>query len=121
MSRNYPMSWKYSEDLTMDLVRKVDKIPSLREFPYRFNDDDIETYAIWEPFRDMNTSWFFYKWPDMWTLGQVRWDTVAVGYDDMQFESVWSGVEARYVRFQSAKTIEEALENFKVWIYQTSN
>ena len=65
MSRNYPMSWKYSEDLTMDLVRKVDKIPSLRDFPYRFNDDDIETYAIWEPFSDMNTSWFFYKWPDM--------------------------------------------------------
>ena len=37
------MSWKYSEDLTMDLVRKVEKIPFLRNFPYNFNNDNIET------------------------------------------------------------------------------
>ena len=113
--------FSYSEDLTMDLVHKVEKIPHLRNFPYNFNNEDIETYAIQEPFRDMYTDYFFYKYPDMWTLGKVKWDTTAVGYDNMEFESRWSGVEGQYVYFEPAKTIEEAVENFKIWIYQVSN
>lgn len=113
--------WKYSEDLTMDLVHKVEKIPSLEGFPYNFNDEDIETYAIHEPFRDMYSSYFFYKWPDMWRLGKVKYDISVVGYEDMCDERRWSGVEAKYVYFKRAKTIEEAVENFKIWIHQVSN
>ena len=125
MNANYPMSekktWLWSEDLTMDLVHKVDKIPGMENFPLVFNREDVETYAIHEPFRDMYSKYFFMRYPDDWTLCTMKYDITIVGYENMQFTSRWSGIEAAYVRFKTAPTIEEAVENFKIWIHQVSN
>jgi len=105
------MSW------TIDRCLPVDKISGLESFPYRFNDADIETYQLHEQRRRLKgelylfpISVFFYKQYGLWCCAKVKWDTVAIGYEDMNQRGCTGQFDP--YRVEKARTIEQALDNF---------
>jgi len=105
---------------TMAQCLPVDKVSSLERFPYRFNDSDIETYQLHrttiysdgsEKIKPIDV--FFYKQFGSWRCAKVKWDTVAVGYKDMNQRGCTGQFDTH--RVELGRTIEEALDNFNAF------
>lgn len=107
---------------TMEQCLPVDKVRYLERFPFRFNNPDVETYQLHEKtiYSDGSEElraidYFFYKesWGS-WCCAKVRWDTVAVGYKDMNQRGCTGQFDP--YRVELGDTIEEALDNFNAFI-----